>query len=640
MLVTRLYPKYCKSQSFLNLKNGVCVYFNNHGYSGEVPNRRSFSQQTINAGTTRNLPESKILVKCPSHNTTNTRHYSAHSEAEPLTQSYVHGATSIPLIGSTIGNMFQKQVENFPEEEACIFYSTGIRKTFAQFIKDSDQLAASFADLGIKTGDRLGIWGPNSFEWLLTQFAAYRAGIILVNVNPAYKAEELEYVINTVSMKAIVIATPFRDQNYYEILRQLLPDLHSVTPGDVKAKRLPSLKVIIAMGDKEMPGTLPFQDVFQAGTSKGVQNIANLQKKLQFDDPVNIQFTSGTTGKPKGATLSHHNILNNSYFVGLRMNYHKQKTYVCVPVPLYHCFGSVVGALTIITHGTCCVFPSAGFEAQTVLTAVQKERCNSLYGVPTMFIDMLEHPDFETFDLSSLWTGIMAGSMCPITLMEKVMTKMHMPNIGICYGSTETSPVTFQSKFEDNATIKCSTIGQVASHTEAKIVSPDGELVPVNVSGELYTRGYTTMLGYWNEPDKTADAIKSGGWYATGDIGSIDENGYCRLTGRIKDMIIRGGENIYPIEIETLLYKHPKVKEVQVVGVPDDRMGEEVCACVQLKEGSQCSESEIKEFCVQHLAKYKRPRYVQFVDSYPMTATGKIQKYKIKDRLLQTLNLK
>ncbi|CAI9731674.1 medium-chain acyl-CoA ligase ACSF2, mitochondrial-like [Octopus vulgaris] len=571
--------------------------------------------------------------------TTDTKPLSS-SGKKTLTHSYVHGPSDIPFLGSTIGNMFQEQTENNPDDEACVFYSSGIRRTFAQFLKECDQLAASFLDLGINKGDRIGIWGPNSYEWLLAQYAGFRAGIISVNVNPAFRMAELEHVVNTVGMKAIVMAGPFRDTNYYNILHQLIPDLLTSTPGDIKSKRLPSLKTIISMETKKIAGTFSFQEVLQAGTTKGVQYIRDLQKELQFDDPINIQFTSGTTGKPKGATLSHFSILNNSHSVGFRLRYNEMKHRVCMPVPLYHCFGSVVGALTMITHGTCCIFPSPGFEAKTVLTVVENERCNSMYGVPTMFIDILSHPDFPKYDLTSLRTGVMAGSVCPISLMERVMRDMHMPHITICYGSTETSPVTFQSDYNDTAERKCSTVGQVSSHTEAKIVNLDGKLLPVNEPGELYTRGYTTMLGYWNEAQKTSEVIKSGGWYATGDIGVLDENGYCKITGRIKDMIIRGGENIYPSEIETLLYKHPKVKDVQVVGLPDPRMGEEVCASIQLKEGVECSEDEIKDYCVEHLAKFKRPRYVDFVNSHPMTVTGKIQKFKIKENLLAKLNLK
>lgn len=570
---------------------------------------------------------------------TNVNRSSSSTSQHQWTQSYIHEASSVKLKGITVGKLFQEQVEKTPDKEAFIFYTEKIRKTFSQFLEECDQLAAGFYCLGVQRGDRLGIWGPNTYEWLLTKFAAFRSGIILVNINPAYKKNELEYAINKVELKAIMIAESLPKQDFHDHIFQLAPELETATPGDLNAKNVPSLKTVILMGETRKPGTFLFNDVVQAGTTKARQYILDIQNKIQFDDPVNIQFTSGTTGSSKGATLSHYNIINNSYFVGLRLAYDKTETRICLPVPLYHCFGSVLGSLMMLTHGSTCVFPSKVFDPRTVLKAVQAEKCTSLYGVPTMFIDMLNEADNNQYDLTSLHTGIMAGSPCPVVTMNNVVTKLHMPKVVVCYGSTETSPVTFQGRMDDSVETRCTTIGQPSCHNEVKVVNENGEIVPLGEPGELLTRGYTTMLGYWNDPQKTAEVISSDKWYRTGDMVILDERGYGIIIGRYKDMIIRGGENIYPTEIEHLLYKHPKVRDIQVVGVPDERMGEEICACVQLHDGMECSEQELKDYCLQNLSKYKQPRYVLFMDSYPLTATGKIQKYKIREMAKLILKL-
>lgn len=570
--------------------------------------------------------------------TPNKRLYSSHfNDCHRI--SYRHAPSSVNLKGVTVGNLFQQQVEKMPDKEAFVFYSDKIRKTFSQFLEECDQFAAGLHRLGIQKGDRLGIWGPNTYEWLLTEFATFRSGIILVNVNPAYKKEELKYALNKTDMKAIVIAEALPKQDFYDILFQLAPELETAPPGGLNAQNVPHLKTVIMMGETNKPGSFLLNDVIQAGTTKDRQYILDIQKKLQFDEPINIQFTSGTTGSSKGATLSHHNIVNNSYIVGLRLAYDKMETRICVPVPLFHCFGSILGSLMMLTHGATCIFPSKVFNTKKVLAAVQDEKCNSLYGVPTMFIDLLNDAHFNQYGLTSLYTGIMAGSPCPLPTMHDVIAKMHMQKIVVCYGSTETSPVTFQGLMDDSIEKRCSTIGLPSCHNEVKIVNENDEIVPIGEPGEICTRGYTTMLGYWNDPEKTAEVISQTRWYHSGDMAVMDDDGYCKIIGRYKDMIIRGGENIYSTEIENLLYKLPSIREVQVVGVPDARLGEEVCACIQISEGKECTEQEVKDYCLQNLSKYKQPRYVIFMDSFPLTPTGKFQKFKIRKMARDILKL-
>ncbi|KAL4233939.1 hypothetical protein ACF0H5_005595 [Mactra antiquata] len=421
----------------------------------------------------------------------------------------------------------------------------------------------------------------------------------------------------------IISAETFKDQNYYDILFQLVPELATSKPGNLKSHILPELKYVVMMGDKDYPGSLKFSDVMSAGKDSTIKQIVDLQDTLQFDDPINIQFTSGTTGFPKGATLSHHNILNNSFFTGMRLDFHNRPARICVPVPLYHCFGMVLACLQIPNHGATCVFPGPGFDPISTLQAVETEKCTALYGVPTMFIDLLNHPQFTSYNLSSLYTGIMAGSPCPVETMRQVIAKMHMDEVTVCYGTTENSPVTFQSSRDDVIEKRVSTVGKAHPHVEAKIIDEEGKLAPVGTVGELCTRGYTTMLGYWGDEDKTREVVLPDRWYLTGDTAIMDEDGYVQISGRIKDMIIRGGENIYPLEIEQVLYTHPKIKDVQVVGVPDRRLGEEICACIELKDGETATEDEIKQFCKERVARFKVPRYVQFVTEFPLTVTDK-----------------
>ncbi|XP_038591049.1 medium-chain acyl-CoA ligase ACSF2, mitochondrial isoform X4 [Micropterus salmoides] len=558
-----------------------------------------------------------------------------------LTTSYAHGTSSTSLLHSTIAETLQNTVERWPDREAVVFVEDGVRKTFAQFNQDVDQAAAGLLALGLQKGDRLGMWGPNTYEWILFQFATAKAGVILVSVNPAYQLQEVEFALRKVGCKAIVCPAQFKTQKYCDMLRQICPEIESSAPGDIKSARLPDLRSVIVL-DSRQPGMLHFDDVMQAGSSQYMRQLQDLQKKLSFDDPINIQFTSGTTGAPKGATLSHHNMINNAYFVGKRVGYTwRPHTRVCLPVPLYHCFGSVGGGLCMAVHGVSLVFPSAGYNGKANIAALESERCTFIYGTPTMYVDMINQPDLAKYDLSSVEAGIMAGSPCPPELVKKVISVMGVKGITIGYGTTENSPVTFCASPTDNLERKSETVGFIMDHLEAKIVNPTtGEVLPLGMMGEIMIRGYCVMLEYWGDPAKTQECITKEGWYKTGDIGSIDAYGYCRIEGRIKDMIIRGGENVYPAEIEQFLHTHPKVMEAQVVGVEDVRMGEEVCACIKLVDGQDCTAEEIKAYCKGQIAHFKIPRYVLFVTSYPLTVTGKIQKHKLRDVAEKQLGLK
>uniref|UniRef100_A0A8C7G379 Medium-chain acyl-CoA ligase ACSF2, mitochondrial n=1 Tax=Oncorhynchus kisutch TaxID=8019 RepID=A0A8C7G379_ONCKI len=546
-----------------------------------------------------------------------------------LTTSYAHGTSSKSLLFSTVGGSLQASAERFPDREAVVFLQDRVRKTFSQLQQDVDQAAAGLLALGLKRGDRLGMWGPNTYEWVLFQFASAKAGVILVSVNPAYQVQELEFALRKVGCNAIVCPTQFKTQKYCDMLRQICPEMDTAIPGSVKSARLPDLHTVIVT-DSRQPGMYHLEDVMQAGSSQHMQQLEELQKKLSFDDPINIQFTSGTTGNPKGATLSHHNIVNNAYFIGMRLGY-DWRVRVCLPVPMYHCFGSVGGGIVMATHGITLVFPSTGYDGRANLAAMESERCTFVYGTPTMYIDMLGQPDLAKFDLSSVEGGIMAGSPCPPEIVKKVISTMGIKEFVIAYGTTENSPVSFCGFPTDNLERKSETVGCIASHIEAKVVDPgSGQLVPLGISGELMIRGYCVMLEYWGDVAKTDECIAKDRWYKTGDIASLDKYGFCRIEGRIKDMIIRGGENIYPAEIEQFLHTHPKVQEAQVIGIKDERMGEEVCACLKLKAGQDCSAEDIKAYCKGKIAHFKIPRYVTFVNDYPLTVSGKIQKNKLR----------
>lgn len=554
------------------------------------------------------------------------------------TQSYVHGASDKQLIGQTIGRFFDEACARHAEREALVVRHQGVRLTYAQLKSRVDALACGLMRLGLAPGERIGIWSQNNMEWALTQFASAKAGLVLVNINPAYRRSELEYALNKVGCRALVLSPAFKTSNYLEMIADLAPELGHCEPGLLRSHRLPSLEMVIRMGADKSPGMLSFDDLLRAPSREELTALAVLSEKLQFDDPINIQFTSGTTGHPKGATLSHHNILNNGFFVGEAIKLVPGDR-LCIPVPLYHCFGMVMGNLGCLTHGATMVYPAEAFEPLAVLETVAQEKCTGLYGVPTMFIAALDHPRFADFDLSSLRTGIMAGSPCPIEVMKRVIGKMNMAEVTIAYGMTETSPVSFQSGTDDPIDRRVSTVGRVQPHLEVKIVDNEGRIVPRGQSGELCTRGYSVMLGYWDDEAKTKEAIDAGGWMHTGDLAVIDDEGFCNIVGRIKDMVIRGGENIYPREIEEFLYAHPKVLDVQVVGIPDQRFGEELCAWIILREGERLSEDEVREYCKGQIAHYKIPRYIRFVDSFPMTVTGKIQKFLIRQRMKEELGL-
>ena len=552
--------------------------------------------------------------------------------------SYVHGAHQVPLIGETIGSYLDSVAERFGEQEALIVAHQDVRWTYREFHQRVNDLAAGLLRLGLNPGDRVGIWSQNCAEWVLTQFATAKAGLIMVNINPAYRRTELEYVLDKVQCSALILAPSFKSSDYIAILQDVVPEIHHCQAGALRSGRLPHLKQVIRLGTGKTPGMLNFDDLLASLGADDRARLASIAATLQFDDAVNIQFTSGTTGTPKGATLTHHNILNNGFFIGEAMRL-TEKDKLCIPVPLYHCFGMVLGNLACVTHGAAMVYPGEGFDAGTVLNTVQAERCTGLHGVPTMFIAILDHPDFEKYDLSSLRTGIMAGSPCPIEVMTRVIKQMHMKEITIAYGMTETSPVSFQSSVDDPVDLRVSTIGRIHPHLEVKIVDSDGRIVPRGVKGELLTRGYSVMLGYWGDEEKTREAIDAARWMHTGDLAVIDENGFCSIVGRSKDMVIRGGENIYPREVEEFLYRHPKVLDVQCVGLPDPKYGEELCACIILRPGMQADAEEIRAFCSGQIAHYKVPRYVRFVDTFPMTVTGKIQKYVLRKQIATDLGL-
>jgi fatty-acyl-CoA synthase len=555
-----------------------------------------------------------------------------------LTQSYAHGVSMTPLIGETIGVHFDQAAERWSTRDALIVRQQNVRWSYGELRAKTDAFAAGLLALGLAPGDRVGIWSPNNSEWAITQFATAKAGLILVNINPAYRLSELEYALNKVGCKALVTADSFKSSSYVGMLRELAPEIERSAPGRLQAKRLPALATLIRIGEGDARGFLRFDDVLGMGGDRHRAALADLAAKLQFDDPINIQFTSGTTGAPKGATLTHHNILNNGYFIGeaMRLTDHDR---VCIPVPLYHCFGMVLGNLACISHGAAMIYPAEGFDPLATLEAVEAERCTALYGVPTMFIAQLGHPEFKRFDLSSLRTGIMAGSPCPIEVMKRCVDEMNMRDVTIAYGMTETSPVSTQTSCDDPLERRVATVGRVHPHVEIKIVDGDGRIVPPGTSGEFCTRGYSVMRGYWGDEERTAEAIDRAGWMHTGDLATIDEDGYCNIVGRIKDMVIRGGENVYPREIEEFLFRHPKIEAVQVVGVPDLKYGEELCAWVKLKPGASASAEDVQSFCRGQIAHYKIPRYIKFVDAFPMTVTGKVQKFIMREEMIKELGL-
>ncbi|MGH3479498.1 MAG: AMP-binding protein [Nocardioidaceae bacterium] len=535
--------------------------------------------------------------------------------------SYASGISDLPLLGDTIGANFDDAVATYPERDALVEHATGRRWSYAELAKEIEAVALGLRDLGVTKGDRVGIWAPNCAEWTFVQYATAKLGAILVNINPAYRVHELEYVLNQAGVATIVATPEFKTSDYAAMIEEVRP-------------KCPALRDVVLIGQDT------WTSMVDAGRQADASVLAEIEERLSADDPINIQYTSGTTGFPKGATLSHHNILNNGYFVGELCGY-TEADRICIPVPFYHCFGMVMGNLAATSHGACMVIPSPAFEPAATLAAVAAERCTSLYGVPTMFIAELAEPDFESYDLGSLRTGIMAGSPCPVEVMKQVIERMGMSEVTICYGMTETSPVSTQTRADDSVERRVSTVGRVHPHLEVKVVSPDtGRSVARDEPGELCTRGYSVMLGYWEQPDKTAEAIDPARWMHTGDLAVMDDEGYLNITGRIKDMVIRGGENVYPREIEEFLYTHPEILDAQVIGVPDERYGEELMAWVRMRDDAEPITAEaLREFCTGRLAHYKIPRYVHVVDEFPMTVTGKVRKVQMRSEAVELLGL-
>jgi fatty-acyl-CoA synthase len=557
---------------------------------------------------------------------------------EPLTLSRFKGGDTPALIQETVGQRLAKTVAQFPDNDALIVRHQGVRWTYAEYAEKIEALAAGLLALGIEPGDRVGIWAPNCYEWCLTQFATARIGAILVNVNPAYRVFELEYALNRSGCKAIVTAKSFKSSRYVEMLQELAPELEHCEAGRLASQKLPQLRTVIRMGEEKSPGMFNFADVCELGGEKERSKIADIENTLSPHDVINIQFTSGTTGNPKGAALTHYNILNNGFQVAQGMQF-SEKDRLVIPVPMYHCFGMVLSKLACVSTGATAIFPSDAFEPLSVLEAVQAERATALHGVPTMFIAELEHPEFDRFDLSSLRTGIMAGAPCPVEVMKQVIERMHMSEVLICYGQTECSPVNHMTLADDPIEKRVETVGHAVPHIEVKLVDEVGEIVPIGQPGDICARGYAVMEGYWDDPEKTAETVDSDGWLHSGDLGVMDEEGYVTVVGRLKDMIIRGGENIYPREIEEFLFTHPKIQDAKVIGVPDEKYGEEVCAWVQLREGAELTEDEIRDFCKKNIAYFKVPRYIRLVKDFPMTVTGKIQKFKMREVMVEDLGL-
>ena len=557
----------------------------------------------------------------------------------PNPWSYTSGTSDVPLLGLTIGDMFDETAARFPDNEALVSRHQGLRYTYRQLQVEVDRCARALIALGVDKGQRVGIWAPNCAEWAITQFATSKLGAILVNINPSYRLNEVQYALRQSGCAWLVTAPHFKTSDYTAMIHELAPELASSQPGSLEAARFPDLRGVVRLGAEPSPGMLGWRALLAMAERVGADELAHRQRQQEFDDPINIQFTSGTTGYPKGATLSHHNILNNGFFTTELLRF-TDRDRLLIPVPLYHCFGMVMGNLGCVSHGATMIYPSDGFDPLAVLEAAQAERATALYGVPTMFIAELNHPDFANYDLSTLRTGIMAGSPCPVEVMKQVQARMHMRDVAIAYGMTETSPVSTQTRIGAPLAKQVGTVGQVHPHVQIKIVDPQtGQVVRVGERGELCTRGYSVMLGYWDNDEATRAAIDGARWMHTGDLATMDEEGYLNIVGRIKDMIIRGGENVYPREIEEFLYSHPKVQDVQVIGVPDEKYGEEIMAWVKLREGQAATVEEIRDYCRGKIAHYKVPRYVRFVDAFPMTVTGKVQKFVMRDESVTLLGL-
>ena len=553
--------------------------------------------------------------------------------------SYASGPADKALLGTPIPKLFDQIVAQHGDREAVVSIHQDVRLTYAELADLVNKLAKAFIAAGFEKGDRVGIWSPNNVEWLTTQYATAKAGIILVTINPAYRVHELAYVLEQSGCKGLVMQNQFKTSDYEGMISELCPDLAECSAGALNSEQFPNLKVVISVTSSDLTGIYDWTDFLGLASNKSDEELSVRQSNQDMDDAINIQYTSGTTGFPKGATLSHHNILNNGYFVASTMNFTEEDRLV-IPVPLYHCFGMVMGNLGCLSHGACAIYPSEGFEPEAVLQAVQAERATALYGVPTMFIAELALPNFSDYKLSTLRTGIMAGAPCPIETMKQVSELMHMTEVEIAYGMTETSPVSFQTRVDSPLDKRVSTVGRVHPHVEVKITDPEtGSICPVGEMGELCTRGYSIMLGYWENPEATATAIDSNGWMHTGDTAIMDEDGYVNIVGRIKDMIVRGGENVYPREVEEYLMTHDSIEAVQVTGVPDPKYGEEIIAWVSLVGRAEMSEDDVKDYCKGKIAHYKVPRYIRFGEDFPMTVTGKVQKFKMREISIKELGL-
>jgi fatty-acyl-CoA synthase len=553
-------------------------------------------------------------------------------------RSYAHGGGEQPLLGITVGDVLDRAAARWPDNDALLVPHQDVRWSWKELQGRARKLAAGLLALGLQPGDRIGMLAPNRAEWLLVQFGTAYAGLVLVNINPAYRPPELEFALNKVGCRALITETTLKTSDYVSILQSLAPELETAVPGKLDAKRLPGLQFVIRLGSDKTHGMFNFEDVIALADDEHIDKLCTIAASLDFDEPINIQFTSGTTGTPKAATLTHHNIVNNAHISAELMRFTVADR-LCIPLPMYHCFGMVLGTLLCATHGAAIVFPSVSFDPAAALAAIEAERCTAVHGVPTMFIAMLDEPDFGEHDLTSLRTGIMAGAPCPIELMQRVINDMHVPEITIGYGMTETGPLSTQTLPDDPVELRVGTVGRPVPHTEIKVIDSEGQIVAPGTPGELCTRGYCVMRGYWGDPEKTAEDIDDAHWIRSGDIATMDEHGYLRIVGRIKDMLIRGGENIYPREIEDFLYTHPKIDQVEVVGVPDPKFGEEIAACIRLHEGEESNEEEIREFCRGKLAHFKIPRYVRFTEEFPMTVTGKVQKFILRDTLTEELGL-
>ena len=552
--------------------------------------------------------------------------------------SYTCGPQTKPLLAMTIGAAFDRAVERFAEREALVVRHQNLRYTWAQLADEVDRCARGLLALGLQPGERVGIWSPNNAQWCITQFATAKIGVVLVNINPAYRLNELEYALKQSGCRWLICADTFKTSDYHAMLHELLPELEGSAVGALRSHTLPELRGVISLCDKPVDGMLLWKGLMGMAEQVGPEQLRQCSEQLQFDDPINIQYTSGTTGFPKGATLSHYNILNNGYMVGesLKLTEHDR---LVIPVPLYHCFGMVMGNLGCVTHGTTMIYPSAAFEPLAALQAAAEEKATGMYGVPTMFIAMLDHPERQSLDLSNLRTGIMAGSTCPIEVMKRVIDDMHLAEMQIAYGMTETSPVSTQTGPDDDLERRVTSVGRTQPHLESKVVDEHNRIVPRGQIGELCTRGYSVMLGYWNNPEATASAIDGARWMHTGDLAIMDDEGYIKIVGRNKDMIIRGGENVYPREIEEFLFTHPAVADVQVIGVPDKTYGEEIVAWVKLHPSHQATADDLRAFCKGRIAHFKTPKHIKFVDEFPMTISGKVQKFKMREVSVAELGL-